>query len=303
MDMMTLTAGNTPSVIDVAPQNPEKLLSGRCAAMAVTYLPGMGGLGQELMRDDITILVPGDQAAFHASYRAADGLLKRALVRAPLVSIIPAQQPHALYCQRQADVLVITLDRGFFERKAREALGSEALEIVERYAAFDPFMREIGNTLRNELRSRNVPSAAYLESLAGVIAIHLAKNYGSRANATCPYVGLSPRKLHQVQAFIREHLADPIRVEQLAAAVQLSPYHFARMFKKATGQPPHAYITMQRMERAKELLSDSDLPLVEVAGSVGFQTQAHFTGVFRRYTGLTPRVYRLNCQAARFRTE
>jgi AraC family transcriptional regulator len=106
-----------------------------------------------------------------------------------------------------------------------------------------------------------------------------------------------------VQAFIREHLADPIRVEQLAAAVHLSPYHFARMFKKATGQPPHTYITMQRMEHAKELLRDSDLPLVEVAASVGFQTQAHFTGVFHRYTGRTPRVYRLNCQAARFQGE
>jgi AraC family transcriptional regulator len=200
-------------------------------------------------------------------------------------------------------MLVITLDQSFFEKKAREALDSQTLEIVERYAAFDPFMREVGNVLRSDLRVLKGPSTAYLESLAGVIAIHLAKNYGSGATPTHPYVGLPPRKLHQVQAFIREHLADPIRVEQLAAAVHLSPYHFARMFKKATGQPPHTYITMQRMEHAKELLRDSDLPLVEVAASVGFQTQAHFTGVFHRYTGRTPRVYRLNCQAARFQGE
>ena len=73
----------------------------------------------------------------------------------------------------------------------------------------------------------------------------------------------------------------------------MSPCHFARMFKKATGQPPHAYITTRRMEYAKELLRESDSSLVDVAAKAGFQTQGHFTGVFHRYTGVTPRVYRL----------
>jgi len=104
--------------------------------------------------------------------------------------------------------------------------------------------------------------------------------------------------LNRVQAFITEHFAEAIRVQQLAAAVHMSPYHFARMFKQATGQPPHFYITVQRMERAKELLSDSNLPLVDVAANVGFQTQGHFTGVFHKHTGVTPRIFRLHCQAA-----
>jgi AraC-like DNA-binding protein len=69
------------------------------------------------------------------------------------------------------------------------------------------------------------------------------------------------------------------------------------MFKKASGVPPHAYITMRRLERAKELLLESDLPLVEVAASVGFQTQAHFTEVFHKHTGVTPRAFRLNPRA------
>jgi AraC-like DNA-binding protein len=83
----------------------------------------------------------------------------------------------------------------------------------------------------------------------------------------------------------------------------MSPFHFARMFKKATGKPPHVYITAHRMEHAKHLLSDSELPLVDVAASVGFQTQGHFTGVFRKYCGVTPRVFRLHCQAGRLQSE
>jgi AraC family transcriptional regulator len=100
-----------------------------------------------------------------------------------------------------------------------------------------------------------------------------------------------------VQAFIKDHLPEAIRVEQLAAEVHMSPFHFARMFKKATGKAPHAYINAQRIEHAKELLRDSDLPLVDVAATVGFQTQAHFTGVFQKYASVTPRSFRLKSRA------
>jgi transcriptional regulator GlxA family with amidase domain len=106
-------------------------------------------------------------------------------------------------------------------------------------------------------------------------------------------IGLAPERLQRVLAIIDERLAEPVQVAQLAAAVDLSPFHFARMFKQATGKPPHAYITERRMERARDLLRASDLRLCEVATRVGYQTQAHFTGVFHRQVGVTPRVYRV----------
>ena len=92
----------------------------------------------------------------------------------------------------------------------------------------------------------------------------------------------------------KKHIADAVQVGDLASTVHMSPYHFARAFKQTVGQPPHAYITGQRMERAKDLLRNTDLPLVDVAASAGFQTQAHFTGVFRKHAGVTPRIFRLN---------
>lgn len=112
-----------------------------------------------------------------------------------------------------------------------------------------------------------------------------------RANPPAPS-GLAPHRLQRVLELIDERLADPLQVRELAATAGLSPFHFARMFKLATGKPPHAYITAQRMEKAKLLLGASDLPLCDVAAHVGYQTQAHFTGVFHRRVGVTPRVYR-----------
>jgi AraC family transcriptional regulator len=78
----------------------------------------------------------------------------------------------------------------------------------------------------------------------------------------------------------------------------MSLHHFARMFRYTTGTPPHVYITLKRIERARLLLRDSDLPLVQVAASVGFQTQGHFTAVFHRHAGATPRVFRLDSRQA-----
>jgi AraC family transcriptional regulator len=92
--------------------------------------------------------------------------------------------------------------------------------------------------------------------------------------------------------FIRSHLDQPILLEQVAASVALSPFHFHREFKRSTGLTPHQYIVQLRMERAKALLSDSDMPLAEVAAQVGFADQSHFSSTFRRATSMTPRSYR-----------
>lgn len=193
--------------------------------------------------------------------------------------------------------VAICIDREFFRQKAREALSAEAaarlVEPVGPCVAADPLMRGVADTLRAELRSRSGPSVAFLESLAGVIAIHLARSdHGSRPSLRAG-PGLAPDKLQRVLAFVEERLAEPVRIERLAAAVHMSAFHFARLFKHATGQPPHAYLTTRRIERAKGLLADACVPLSHVAANVGFQTQGHFTEVFRRHAGMTPRQFRL----------
>ena len=134
-----------------------------------------------------------------------------------------------------------------------------------------------------------------MASVGDDIGVHLATRYGRPADpASC--AGLAPHRLQRVLALIDERLAEPIQVRELAEAVHMSPYHFARMFKQSTGQPPHLYITWQRMDRAKELLAHSTLPLAQIASSVGYQTQAHFTGVFHARIGITPRAYRVRCR-------
>jgi AraC-like DNA-binding protein len=192
----------------------------------------------------------------------------------------------------RSDAVIISLEREFFRRRAREETGAEAPPLAERWSAGDPLLLGIASVLGADLRAGRSPSEGVLEAFALCIAMYLARHPG-RGVRLPRQSGLVHRKLEQVRSFIEEHLAEPLLVERLAAVVHLSPFHFARLFKLATGTPPHAFITAMRVDRAKELLRARHLPLVEIAAEVGFQTQGHFTEVFHRLAGTTPRRFRL----------
>jgi len=112
-------------------------------------------------------------------------------------------------------------------------------------------------------------------------------------SVSLPARGLPRYKLRRVLEFIDVHIDQPIRLEQLALAAGVSRFYFHRQFKGCTGLTPREYILQKRIERAKALLSQSDLPLADVAAQVGFADQSHFTTTFRMATSMTPRSYRM----------
>ena len=104
--------------------------------------------------------------------------------------------------------------------------------------------------------------------------------------------GLPPRRLQRVFSHVRENIAQALAVAELAQVVGMSQYYFSKLFKLSTGTTPHQYVMRQRVERAQEILREGQTPLAEVATHVGFETQSHFTSVFRRLSGITPKHYR-----------
>ncbi|MFG1330956.1 AraC family transcriptional regulator [Xanthobacter autotrophicus] len=108
--------------------------------------------------------------------------------------------------------------------------------------------------------------------------------------------GLVTWRLKRVLAFIDAHLAEPVTLMAMAEAAGLSRMHFAAQFKVATGLRPHEFLLKRRIEQAQDLLRNTREPLVQIALAVGFQTQAHFTTVFRRFVGDTP--YQWRCANA-----
>ncbi|HVO90105.1 MAG TPA: AraC family transcriptional regulator [Casimicrobiaceae bacterium] len=260
-------------------------------------MPNLSGRRAPRARERIEILLPSERSAFHARHGASQGRMVRTFVRGPLVCLVPPRTPHALECQRAADVVILALDRRFFEERAREVLATQPRDLPARYCAHDPFMRALGETLREQFARNTIQDEGYLRALAGTVATYLAFNYAGPAGEQPSCTGLAQDKVQRIYQHVDAHLGEALAVRSLAALVHMSPYHFARMFKKATGQAPHGYITARRVARARTLLRESSLPLVDVAAEVGFQTQGHFTVVFHRHTGATPRAYRLASRA------
>jgi AraC family transcriptional regulator len=103
--------------------------------------------------------------------------------------------------------------------------------------------------------------------------------------------GLPWSRLRRIAEHVQTNLAAELRLTELSAVVHMSPYHFARLFKQATGVSPRQFVIRRRIEAAKILLA-ARRPIREVALAVGFCSQSHFTTSFRRLTGLTPGHYR-----------
>ena len=99
-------------------------------------------------------------------------------------------------------------------------------------------------------------------------------------------------RLRRVTEYIEQNLDRDLRLAELAALVYMSPYHFARLFKCSTGVPPHRFVVGQRIARARAFLATQELSIAQISRMVGFRTPSHFTTVFRRVTGVTPRGYR-----------
>ena len=124
--------------------------------------------------------------------------------------------------------------------------------------------------------------------------LHTSSKNTSRAAAEKPdfHSGLPIWQLRKVEDYVREQLAEEISVETLAGLVELSPFHFSRVFKQATGMSPLQFVTRERITRAQQLIRETSRSLIEVALEVGYTSPSHFAKVFRRVTGVTPTEFR-----------
>jgi transcriptional regulator of acetoin/glycerol metabolism len=142
---------------------------------------------------------------------------------------------------------------------------------------------EVGRTAWRQAESYALHTRPRLESLAT-----------RRQPASHPPVrgGLPPGAMRRVREHVELHLSESMDLAELAGVAGLSVYHFARAFKQSTGVAPHHYLVQRRIERAREMLARSELPLSEIALAAGFSDQSHLARLFRQMLGITPGQFR-----------
>lgn len=174
-----------------------------------------------------------------------------------------------------------------------EYLNPEKIEFLPTPMARDPQLATIGMLFQHELTMNSYGSSLYLESLANVLGIHLLRNYCAfQPKKLTDTRGFSKSKLRQAIAYIHDHLEQDISLDAIATYLGMSQYHFCRWFKQSMGVPPYQYVIQQRIERAKALLENRELNLVDVALECGFNSQSHLIRHFKKQMGITPRQYR-----------
>jgi AraC-like DNA-binding protein len=162
----------------------------------------------------------------------------------------------------------------------------------------DPEVERLALALVRPVPAGNSIAGLYCEGLgSAILARVFARAVQGPGSGPAGAGGLVRWRLKRVADYVDSNFAEPLRLADLARCAGLSRMHFAAQFRAATGLRPHEYVLRHRIERARELLRDPSVPLVEVALSVGFQTQAHFSTVFRQLVGETPGRWRQSqCQ-------
>jgi len=196
----------------------------------------------------------------------------------------------------ELDELHLFLDPALLARLAAE-IDARPVELIEGIGLMDPTLSELALKISAEIERPDLCTRLYADSLAQLLALQLLRAHSNvRRAPVLERIDLPAHTVRLALEHIEAHLEQDLSLESLAAAVGVSPFRFARGFRQATGTPPHRYLTLRRLERAKELLQAGGLGIAEIAAAVGFATQSHFTTLFRRHCGITPKRYRDGCR-------
>jgi AraC family transcriptional regulator len=136
----------------------------------------------------------------------------------------------------------------------------------------------------------------FLDSVEQAMAVTLVNGHAARHRPVqIQRGGLGAARLRKIRELVDARIEDDLSLDEMAESVGLSTAHFARMFRKSTGDTPHQFVLRQRLERAKAMLCAADARVLDVAVACGFKTQQHFAQVFRGICGVSPTEYRQDC--------
>ncbi|MCM3873902.1 MAG: AraC family transcriptional regulator [Pyrinomonadaceae bacterium] len=220
-------------------------------------------------------------------------------VQAGEVAIIPAGTNWS--CESDSSHLRNTLLlflRPLFVRSAGEKcdFSFNDLALTPQIGFKSEHIRHIAMSLLSELNEANVGGRLYADTLAISLAMQLTRHYSSLKDVQIGHGGMAPHRLRKAIGLIDHHLAveeeGRVALRVVAKEVGMSYFHFSRAFKQSMGMSPTNYIAERRIERAKRLMQETDLPISEIALRSGFSSQSHFTTSFRRLARVTPRSFR-----------
>ncbi|WP_410671716.1 helix-turn-helix domain-containing protein [Amycolatopsis sp. cmx-4-68] len=184
----------------------------------------------------------------------------------------------------------VHLPAALMDRTALDLWGTDAARLArpDALSVEDPVLASVAEALGAAALAGT--DELYAESAAAFLAVHLLTRHAQAPPPREP--GREELRTRRAVRFIRDNHHLPLSLADMAAAAELSPFHFLRVFKTATGQTPYRYLTRIRVERACRHLERGELSVTEIAQVCGFATPSRFASAFRTQIGLSPSAYR-----------
>lgn len=234
-----------------------------------------------------------DVSGERSGERWLDGKLKTESRNQGDIAVIPAGISQRCNWNTLSEFTILAIAPTLLEQVGQDLVNCDRIELIPHYmTGQDILIQGIFGALRQELEFGKIGGYLLIDSLKIALAIHLLRNYCTTQPLLSSYTdGLSKSKLQQITEYVNEHLHEEVKLIELAAIAQISPYHFLRLFKQSTGLTPHQYILQRRIDKAKYLLQESKLSITDIAFRVGFCDQSHLTRCFKRLLGMTPKQF------------
>lgn len=203
-------------------------------------------------------------------------------------TILPAGQPSGWLVDGELDVVTLSI-------RGDDLKGTPAQDQFQRlrFAFADPLGVALTRQILGELYAPQTPERqTYVTALASALKAHMVRGPQAAAGLDFPTTDFAAYRLHHIMNRVLANPEADHSLDAMAAEAGLTPSHFCRVFKRATGVTPHVYVMRARLNRAQELLGGSDLTIAQVADALGFTSQSHFTRAFRAHAGETPSAWR-----------
>ncbi len=210
------------------------------------------------------------------------------------IAIPPPDFATRWVCDKAGDIVVVSLSRDVLNQSIAEGAARDPglVEIIPRFVVRDLVLERIAHQLLQGIAYPQRGGRLCVETRAIELATHLL---GAHSNLGQPLDRrpriIQPTKLRRVRDFVETSLGRDLALAELAAAADMTLFHFAKAFRDTTGLAPHQYVTQRRLLKARTLLHDESLPIGAIAAAVGF-THSSFTRLFTRYMGMTPTAFR-----------
>jgi AraC family transcriptional regulator len=209
------------------------------------------------------------------------------------VWIMPCHSHVAAWVHERHAAVLLSIGPSQFEHHIGPIMRGGRIELGAGFNVNDSQTECLLRGLMAEARNGSQADKLFSDLLVNAACVRLAKRYAvSKLNVVRPRGGLPMARLKRVLEYIDANLERSITLSGLAGTVDMSLYYFATLFKQSVGLSPHRYVVQQRVQRAKELLCDPKLSVLEVSISLGFGHPNNFARTFRRTVGISPSQFR-----------